>query len=73
VKRIASLPLRSLISMSPYQPSRYVPAYFAGASDGFDAASRDAAVLRSAAAVAAAFRVCSFWNASIQSNAAAPT
>ena len=41
VKRIVSLPFRSLMTISPYQLSRYVPAYFAAGSDGFDAASRD--------------------------------
>src|SRR3989454_7937166 len=38
--RSTSLPVSSAIVTSPYQASRYVPAYFSSGSDGRDAVSR---------------------------------
>jgi hypothetical protein len=48
VNRMTSLPPSTAIAMSPYQASRYVPAYDASGSDGLDVAFRVVAVLRSA-------------------------
>src|SRR5882672_10008964 len=71
-KRITSLPFSKAIEMSPYQASRYAPAYFASGSDGRDAVSRDAAPACSCAPTIESWRTLRARYTANQSVGAAP-